>query len=541
MADEKKPDSAGESADAAKSGDVPADDASKGAGAPKDAEAKDDASKGAGAPKDAEAKGAGAPKDAEAKDADAKDADAAARTADADDAARTADAKDADDAADAKDADDAADAKDADAADAKDADDAQDKSDKKPSSPWPSARKGETPAPPVAKPAPKPEDSGKAAWGAPLAKLDRAWTTLESRLAAGVLVAEVLTLVFWIGIRALSATGRAGPGMIFRALLTAIVLGAVAHRASRKHERHEVITTAAVVSGLVLGTQWGEAGTAYFSNLFAWLQNASILVFFGGVSELAKRFTLWLALLGASLATAQGKHINVDVVMRFLSPRARVPVAVLGWLAAAIVSISASWGFFDYVAVEEMRAPPTVVCPGEEASETPKRCPAPPMSKVDRVTSSASRNFFLATRQLSLDLKSFPKVITGTPYNQWLTPREWNEWLRAGGWERRFAAEDVAGFVLPEDGSVEFRNPSVTAIPGGTEAIPKLLVPLMNLVFSFGLLVIGLRFILRSLLAISGWVKVDPAAAHGDEELAHAHDHSPEADRAEAKMKETHS
>ena len=417
-------------------------------------------------------------------------------------------------------------------------DDASEK--KRASSPWPSARKSDQP-PPATKPAPKPEEPGKAAWGAPLAKLDRAWTTLESRLCAGVLVAEVLTLVFWISIRALSATGRAGPGMIFRALLTALVLGAIAHRVTRAHARREVITTAAVLSGLVLGTQWGEAGVMYFANLFAWLQNASILVFFGGVSDLAKRFTLWLALLGASLATAQGKHINVDVVMRFLSPRARVPVAVLGWLAAAAVSISASWGFFDYVAVEEMRAAPTIVCPGEEGSETPKRCPAPPMSKVDKVMSSAGRNFFLAGRQISLDLRSLPKVLGGTPYNQWMTPREWNEWLRGGNWESRFAAEDVKAFELPEDGSVEFRNPSVTAIPGGTEAIPKLLVPLLNLVFSFGLLVIGIRFILRSLLAISGWVKVDPAAAHGDDELAHAHDHSPEADLAEAKMKETHS
>ncbi|HVH46878.1 MAG TPA: TRAP transporter small permease [Labilithrix sp.] len=388
------------------------------------------------------------------------------------------------------------------------------------------------PQPAVIAPAPM----AKAAWGAPLAKLDRAWTTFESRLCATVLVAEVLTLVFWISIRALSATGRAGPGMIFRSLLTALILGAIAHQATKKHARREIITTAAVLSGLVLGTRWGDAGTAYFSNLFAWLQNSSILVFFGGASEVAKRFTLWLALLGASLATAQGKHINVDVVMRFLSPRARVPVAVLGWLAAALVSISASWGFFDYVAVEEMRAPPTIACPGDET----KRCPAPAMSKIEKVTSSASRNFFLAGRQLSLDLKTFPKVITGTPYGTWLTPHEWNEWLRGGGWEGHFKAEDVKGFELPEDGTVEFRNPSVTAIPGGTEAIPKLLVPLMNLVFSFGLLVIGIRFILRSLLAISGWVKVDPAAAHGDDELAHAHDHSPEAELAEAKMKETH-
>ena len=383
------------------------------------------------------------------------------------------------------------------------------------------------------------KESGKAAWGAPLAKFDRAWTLLESRLCAGVLVAEILSLVFWISIRALSATGRAGPGMVFRALVTALVLGGIAHLVSKKHARHEIITTSAVLSGFVLGTRWGDGGVAYFSNVFAWLQNSSILVFVGGASELAKRFTLWLALLGASLATAQGKHINVDVVMRFLSPRARVPVAVFGWLAAALVSISASWGFFDYVAVEEMRAAPTIACPTE--GEPAKRCPAPAMSKIDTVSAAASRNFFLATRQISLDLRSFPKVITGTPYNKWMTPREWNEWLRGGGWESRFKPEDVKLFELPEDGSVEFRNPSVTAIPGGTEAIPKLLVPLMNLVFSFGLFVIGIRFLLRSLLALSGWVKVDPAAAHGDDELAHAHDHSPEAELAEAKMRETHS
>jgi hypothetical protein len=377
----------------------------------------------------------------------------------------------------------------------------------------------------------------KAAWGAPLAKLDRAWTTLEARLCAAVLIAEIVTLVFWIGIKALSSTGRAGPGMIFRLLLTALVFGTIAHRVSKKHERHEVITTAATLTGAVVGTQWGEAGTTYFSNLFAWLQNSSILVFFGGVSELAKRLTLWLALLGASLATAQGKHINVDFAMRFLKPKARVPVAVIGWLAAAVVSISASWGFFDYVCVEELRAPPTIACPDDET----KRCPAPPETKFDKVVSVTKRDMFLAGRQLSLDLRSLPKVLTGTPYNKWMTPRDWNEWLRGGDWDSHFKTEDWKAFELPEDGSIDFRNPSVTAIPGGTEAIPKLLVPLMNLVFAWGLLVIGVRFVLRSLLAFAGWVKVDPAAAHGDDELAHAHDHSPEAEMVEAAIKETHS
>jgi hypothetical protein len=388
-----------------------------------------------------------------------------------------------------------------------------------------------------AKPEPSGEQIEKAAWGAPLAKLDRAWTTLEARLCAAVLVAEIVTLVFWIGIKALSATGRAGPGMIFRLLLTALVFGAIAHKASKKHERHEVITTAATLTGAVVGTQWGEAGTTYFSNLFAWLQNSSILVFFGGVSELAKRLTLWLALLGASLATAQGKHINVDFAMRFLKPKARVPVAVIGWLAAGVVSISASWGFFDYVCVEELRAPPTIACPDDDT----KRCPAPPGTKFEKVVSATKRDMFLAGRQLSLDLRSLPKVLSGTPYNKWMTPRDWNEWLRGGDWDSHFKTEDWKAFELPEDGSIDFRNPSVTAIPGGTEAIPKLLVPLMNLVFAWGLLVIGIRFVLRSLLALAGWVKVDPAAAHGDDELAHAHDHSPEAELAEAAIKETHS
>jgi hypothetical protein len=121
-----------------------------------------------------------------------------------------------------------------------------------------------------------------------------------------------------------------------------------------------------------------------------------------------------------------------------------------------------------------------------------------------------------------------------------MTPRDWNAWLEGGGWQARFKAEDVKAFELPEDGTIDFRNPSVTAIPGGTEAIPKILVPLLNLVFSFGLFVIGLRFILRSLLAISGWVKVDPAAAHGDDELAHAHDHTAPPDGVEDAVKATH-
>jgi hypothetical protein len=386
-------------------------------------------------------------------------------------------------------------------------------------------------------PAP-PDDPEKKAWGRPLDRLDRAWTKLEARLCAAVLLTMIFTLVGWIALKAMSSTGRDGYGQLFRSMVTALAVGMVVHFATRKQSTtvHHTASTIAAVVGWILGKFWGDAGVEYFSNLLAWMQNASFLVFFGGVSELAKRLTLWLALLGASVATAQGKHINVDVVMRFLTPKARVPVAILGWLTAAVVSGAAAWGFFDDVAVEEFHAPASVPCPAGDAK---KNCAAPPGSKVDRVMHDIGTDLFLAGKQISLDLRTFPKVLGGTAYGKTLTPKEWNEWVREGGWDKRFAAEDAKALELPEDGSIEWRTPAVTSIPGGTEKIHMLMVPVLNLVFPFGLLVIAIRFVLRTLLALSGWVKVDPNAAHGDEELAHAHDHSAQAESVEAAIKET--
>lgn len=410
---------------------------------------------------------------------------------------------------------------------------------KRPSSPWPSAqlkdakkeaKKDDASAPPAA------SDDERKAWGAPLDRLDRAWTKLEARLCAAVLVTMIGTLVFWIALKALSSTGRDGAGQLFRSMLTATVFGMAVHFATRKQEPkiHHTASTIAVVLGWIVGKFWGDAGVEYFANLLAWMQNASNLVFFGGVSELAKRLTLWLALLGASVATAQGKHINVDVVMRFLSPRARVPVAVLGWVTAAVVSGAAAWGFFDDLAVEEFHAPASVACPDNSG----KSCPAPAGTKVDRVVHDIGVDMFLLGRQISLDLRALPKVVGGTPYAKIMTPKDWNEWVRGGGWEKHFPAEDVKALELPEDGSVEYRTPAVTSVPGGTERIHMLMVPVLNLVFPFGLLVIAIRFILRSLLALSGWVKVDPGAAHGEEELAHIHDPSPDAEALEAATQE---
>jgi hypothetical protein len=409
----------------------------------------------------------------------------------------------------------------------------------KPSSPWPSARKSGAPKAEVAavSVAAVPADTrGKAAWAAPLDRLDRAWTKLDARLCAVVLIADAVTLVSWVSIKAMSATGTGGAGRVFRCLVTALVLGVATHFLTRKRtERHEAFTSGAAFAGLVIGSQFGDAGVEYFANLLSWLQNASFLVFFGGASDVAKRLTLWLALLGASVATGQGKHINVDVVMRFLSPRARVPVAVLGWVVASVVCFVGVWGFFDHVAVVDYRAPTTVPCAGDAT----KDCPAPPSAKIDRVLTDTRRDLFLSGRQISLDLKTLPKVLAGKPYGKYLTPQEWNEWVREGGWEKHFDAKDVKAMEMPEGEPDTFRTPGVTSIPGQSERVFQLLVRECNFVFAFGLLVISLRFIIRSLLAIAGWVKVDPNAAHGDEDLAQAHDSSAQALAVDEAIKET--
>ena len=418
---------------------------------------------------------------------------------------------------------------------------------KRPSSPWPSSRKSEAPKA-VASDAKEPaapvgSSSGgaaapgaphRAAWGAPLDRLDRAWTKLDARLCAAVLLADAITLVIWISLKAMSSTGTGGAGRVFRCLVAALVLGGITHVVTRKrHARHEAITTGAVFVGLILGAQLGDWGVGYFGNLLAWLQNASFLVFFGGASDVAKRLTLWLALLGASVATGQGKHINVDVVMRFLTPRARVPVAVLGWMVAAVVCFAGVWGFFDHVAVVDYKAPVTLPCPGA----ADKDCPAPPSSKIDFVWKQTKRDLFLSGRQASLDLKTLPKVLGGTPYGSYLTPAEWNAWLHDADWGQHFDPADIKAMEMDEKGE-GFRTPAVTAVPGAGDRVYQLLVRECNFVFAFGLLVIALRFVLRSLLAIGGWIKIDANAAHGEEDLAELHDHSPEAARIDEAVKE---
>lgn len=341
-------------------------------------------------------------------------------------------------------------------------------------------------------PTPQPSDKA-AAWGRPFARLDASWTRFEALLCAFVLIAETLALCLWIALKGLSTPTGDGnsAGLVFRSVITATLLGVVAYLFTRKRkvtiQRGAILGSLAV--GLLLGKAWEHTGVDYFSNVLNWLQDASTLTLLGGLRGVGTRLTIWLALLGASLATGGGKHINIDVVMRFLRPKARVPVAIVGWVAAAAVCFAAVWGFFDHIAIESF---------GVRAED-------PAGQKISQVARKTNEHRFIAMRQVTLDVRTLPHVLKGERYDSWMKGAEWNEWIEKGGWERHYSEEQISALLLPESAANEIHTPLVV-VPDGTNR--GLLAHDLFLVFPFGMLMIGIRFLLRSVLAASGHIKI---------------------------------
>ena len=367
----------------------------------------------------------------------------------------------------------------------------------------------------------KPKQGG-ASWGAPLARLDAGWQKLESRLCAAVVVAEIASLTLWVSLRGLSTDYVAGgnkAGLLYRCILTAAALGLAAHLATRKKDErtHRIAVTAATVVGVLAGRLWVHVGVGWSSNLLNWLQNASVLMLIGGLRGLVTRLTLWLALLGAALATSRGKHIHVDVLIRQVPARLRAPTAIVGWLAASIVCIAGVFGFVDSIAINKFRALADKPCPAGVTGI----CETTAGEKWATVSKEMGTDFFLLGRQASLDWKTLPHVLGGTAYDHWMTADEWNTWLDGADWAAHFDKAAVDGLRADTSQPAASRMPQVSA-PGTGEQPLGLLIRELDLVFPFGLAVIALKFLLRILLVLAGRIKVDPDAMHEEEDLAHA-------------------
>jgi hypothetical protein len=350
-------------------------------------------------------------------------------------------------------------------------------------------------------------------WGEPLVWVDRLWTKIEARLCLGVLIAEILALFLWISLKGLKSTADDQKGFIFRAMVLATLFCILSHLGVRWLEKrrvvsalsHGVVVTISTALCVVVGKILVGKGVSYYENVFNWLQIGSSLYLVRGIKGLVTRLTLWLALLGASLATAKGKHINIDVLVRFLPRRLRPPAAIVSWLAAGTVCIAGSIGFCDYLAVAEYDVIPQV------CAENPHGCEQPAGTKLSRVTHDMGTDAFLLGRQLSLDLKSFPKVLGGTKWDGYLTTAEWNDWVQGSDFADHLGKEKADSLLRSAD-ATGYVLPRVPAKEG-------LLIKDLSFVFPFGLLMIGLRFFLRILLLLSGHVSADTDAAHADEDL----------------------
>jgi hypothetical protein len=162
-----------------------------------------------------------------------------------------------------------------------------------------------------------------------------------------------------------------------------------------------------------------------------------------------------------------------------------------------MVCLTAAWGFFDHISIENF---------GARADDSAGK-------KVGQVFSQMGEDFFIVRKQISLDMMATPHVLfKGEVYSDWFTGKEWNSWLETSGFVERYGKEPTDGLKIPEN---ETRAPLVV-IPGRGEPRGEL-ISAAYLVFPFGLMVIAFRFILRGLLVLSGHASTEEESEEWNE------------------------
>lgn len=294
-----------------------------------------------------------------------------------------------------------------------------------------------------------------------LERVDRVWTRLEVALCVGVVVTLVVALLGWVTLKGLASrtTDEFVAGLVFRALAGGLLVGALVRRVAPRW------AGVGMAVGAALAWPVRDVGVDLASNALGWLQDGSLLTWLGGLRGVATRLTLWLALLGASLATASGRHVTIDVLTRGLTESARPWLARLSGLFAALVCVGAAWGFFDFVAIDAFHAPSSG---GVEV-------------KVSSVSQGLRRHASRAWVQLGVDARVAGRVLRAQRWDTCVTGAEWNTWV---------------GDRFPE-----LREPDESSARGPLVSLPDeasrgLLVKDFDLLVPFGLVMIALRSLL---------------------------------------------
>jgi hypothetical protein len=242
-----------------------------------------------------------------------------------------------------------------------------------------------------------------------------------------------------------------------------VLVGSLSWRFSKSTR----LTTGLIVLAAASSWLWRALGVAWAGNVLGWLQDGSLLTWCGGLRGLGTRLTLALAMLGAALATASGRHVSIDVVSRVFSVTAKAWIARAGGVLAAVVCVLAAWGFFDFTAIDAFHAAPTESGP----------------EKWSATTGGLARHGALAWKQFTLDTRMVGRVLGGNRWDRSLPATEWNSWLGDGEEFKSLRESDDSVTRMP-----------LLAMPG--ESPRGLLVKDLNLVVPLGLLWLAVRFLL---------------------------------------------
>lgn len=306
-----------------------------------------------------------------------------------------------------------------------------------------------------------------------LTRLDHLWTRLELVIACASAGALVFSLTAWVVLKGLAA--QTTSTFVAGALLRAGVLGVASALVAFRLTKGQRLPTAAIgVMGAFVGVLVRGVGVSWAGNILGWVQDGSSLTLVGGLRGLATRLTLLLVFVGASIATAQGRHLTVDVVARMLPETARRFANVLTGLVAAGVCVVSAWGFFDFIAIDAFRA----------------RMDDVPSAKWSAVSQGLGRDAFFLRRQLALDLTVAPRIVTGSTWDTALTGTEWNAWLDAVEWN------DATEFAELRAQRERPENTHVPLVVTSPDSPRGLLVKPLSLVVPLGLLALALRFLL---------------------------------------------
>jgi TRAP-type C4-dicarboxylate transport system permease small subunit len=109
---------------------------------------------------------------------------------------------------------------------------------------------------------------------------------------------------------------------------------------------------------------------AFIRNLTRWdVQWASELLYdMEWADSFLRKGTLWLAFLGASMATYYGRHIGIDILVRIAPPRAKYVMRAMSNLMAGIVTIGLVVCFSSAVYLNLTERPLEYEVLGEEGS-----------------------------------------------------------------------------------------------------------------------------------------------------------------------------